>query len=198
MTTPNTQVGAAPADELVHDRFRRVRSALNAGRSVLTKLGYYTTRLFVVTRAWEGGRKSADGGYEDRAVYRGEVVDRATGSFGDIPRVGLEVLPRPRIRLIRTQEIFASGGLYHDGDLKITYIQPWWTDRATGVTLGYTVADVAPDPAPADGVETFYYVTGQYIQGEYFRVGSITEKFGHFELTLRSRLTTPTKDPAGT
>lgn len=196
MAAPNTAIGAEAPDQAVADRFQRVRGALNAGRGVLTRLGYRTVRVFVVTRVWEGGRRSAEGGYEDRAVFRGAVIARATGVGLRAPTVGLEIVPRPKVRFLRTQEVFNSGGIYHDGDVKITYVQPAWTDHA-GVQQGYTIADVAPDPSPDDGTETFYYLEGS-VQGEYFRVGTITEKFGHLELTLRSRLTTPTKDPAGT
>lgn len=192
---PNTSITAVAPDQLVADRFRRVRGALNAGRGVLTTLGYHTVRVFVVTRVWEGGRRSADGGYEDRALFRGNIIARATGSNFALPTVGLEIVPRPKVRFITTREQFASGGIYHDGDVKLTYIQPAWVDGQSGVEKGYTIGDVAPDPSPADGVETFYFLSGS-ITGEYFRVGTITEKFGHLELTLRSRLTTPTKDSA--
>lgn len=192
MATPNTTIGTQPPEQQAADRFQRVRSALNAGRGVLTTLGYRTTRVFVVTRVWEGGRRSADGGYIDQAIYRGNVVDQSTGVGLNRPQVGLEIVPRPKVRFLRTQELFASGGIYHDGDLKVTYIQPPWTDT-NGVQHGYSIEDFAPDPGDNDGTETFYYLTGS-VAGEYFRVGTITEKFGHYEMTLRSRLTTPTKD----
>jgi len=180
------------------DNFRRVRSALNAGRNVLTTLGYRTIRVFVVTRVWEGGRKSADGGFVDQAVYGGQVVDQATGRFGDPPQVGLEIVPRPKVRTLGIRETYGSGGIFREGDVRLTYIQPWWEDSRTGVRKGFRVVDVAPDPAPSDGIETYYYLTGDPLQGEYFRVGSLTEKFGHFEVTLRARATTPTVDAAGT
>jgi len=190
--TPNTQVNAQAPDQSTASNFQGVRAALNAGRGVLTTLGYRTTRMFVVTRVWEGGRRSAEGGFTDQAIWRGKVIDSATGSAGDPPKVGLEIVPRPKVRFIRTQELFASGGIYQDGDLKVTYIQPPWTDAA-GVQQGYTIADVMPDPSADNGTEMFYYLSGS-INGEYFRVGTITEKFGHYEMTLRSRTTTPTKD----
>lgn len=185
---------ASPAD-----KFRRVQSGLQAARQVLTTLGIYTTRVFIVRRTWAGGRRSFEGGFTDQSVYQGNVIAEAPGHGRANPDIGLEILPRPRCRLLSSREVYDSGGIYHEGDLRVMYIQPYWVDAA-GVQHGYTLDDIAPDPDRLDETETFYRLKAASsggISGEYFRFGSVLEKWGHYELTLKPRLTTPGKAPTG-
>lgn len=175
-------------------RFRGVLGALNAGRQVLTNLGIRTVRVSVTVRTWQGARVGSPGGYTDRAIYQGIVTAHASGAVEASPTVGTEIVPRPKCRFVSTREVANSAGLYHEGDLKVTYIQPFWADPVTGTQHGYTMADIAPDES-VDGVEVIYRVTSDTgaINSDYSRIGTVTEHFGHYELLLRSRTTTPNK-----
>lgn len=184
-------------------KFRGILGGANAVRMIATTLGVYTTRVFITWRLWQGGRRSSDGGYVDEAVSRGQVIATATGvGFGPF-QVGLEIVPRPKIQALSAREIFQSGGIYKSGDIRLVGIQPAWTGT-DGEPLGYTPEDVAPDPLTRDGAEVIYFLqsanAGQGgINGEYFRVGTMVEKFDHYEITLTPRLTTPTMNAtAGT
>jgi hypothetical protein len=170
---------------------------MRTARNALTRLGIYTTRVFVVQRKWLGGRRGFDGGFVDTAVYQGKVVQEGGGQGTENPQVGLEILPRPRVRLISSREIYNSGGIYHEGDCRVMFIQPYWVGR-DGRQQGYTLEDIAPDPDDQSPTETFYRLVAASsggVTGEYFRYGSVLEKWGHYELTLKPRLTTPVKGP---
>ena len=176
-------------------RARAILGGLAAGRSVLTTLGFRTFRVFVTVRTWQGGRIGAPGGYVDRAIYQNTIIGQESGTGLNVPPgVGLEITPRPKCRFISTREIASSAGLYHEGDMRVTSIQPFWIDQTTRVQHGYTMQDLAPDES-MDGVEVIYRVvsdTGS-IASDYSRIGTVTEYFGHYELILRSRLTTANK-----
>lgn len=161
----------------------RILKGMAKRRQVPSTLGLRTSQLFVIVRRWEGGRRSAEGGYVDTAVYDGQVIQSGQGA-------GLEVIPRPLVRFIRTREIFESGGLYNEGDLRVNYIQPRYTSPG-GAPVGYSATDIAPE-FDHDGIEVIYRFVGG-VNGEYARIGSVLERWGHYELTLSARRTTPGK-----
>lgn len=177
------------------DNFRRIRAALNARRKRNTLLGIYTTRVYVVKRVWEGGRRSAEGGFTDYGIYQGQVINQANGIGFTWSGAGMEISPRPKCRMLSSREIYNSAGIYHEGDVRVTYIQPYWKDR-NGVQKGYAPVDIAPESTD-DGVEYFYRLQASDqsggITGDYYLIGSILEKWGHYQVTLTARGNTPGK-----
>lgn len=136
-----------------------------AARTLIDNLGFRTNSLEIFTRTWTGS-------------------PGATGST-HVDSDPLVVTPRPKIRALTNKEIAASGGLYTDGDLRVTKITPKYTAGAGG---GYEVSEILA--AGSRGVDVVYRITGPN-GGEFKIVDSDTSKNFGYELTLRRTRKTP-------
>ena len=137
--------------------------AIDKVRSVVgnpATLDLRTNTLTIRTRTWPG----------DRGI--------------DVPNDSdLEILPRPLVRRVSTNEVASSGGRFEQGDLRVTAITPAYDGG------GYTVDQIVPT-APDDTVEILYIVTGPNA-GEYALVDQDVSKPLRYTLTLRKRRSTP-------
>ena len=99
---------------------------------------------------------------EARAIIAGEGLRRysvtirvRTWSAGRIgggtaTNADLVLSPAPRVRVLSSREIAASGGTYEEGDYRIDKITPAYSAPTTG---GYTPAKLKPIPATGQDVE---------------------------------------------
>lgn len=136
-----------------------------AARQLMDDLGLRTNSLEIFTRTWSG-------------------PPGATGST-HVDSDPLTITPRPKIRSLSKKEIAASGGLYADGDVRVTKITPKYMVDAGG---GYETSEILPSGLRL--VDVVYRITGPN-EGEYKVVDSDTSKNFGYELTLRRTRKTP-------
>lgn len=143
-----------------------------AGRAKMQAFGLRPNGLTIRTRTW--------------------FVDGVTWAPGGIRAPGaifvdsdLVLSPTPRIREVSSREVASSGGLYQDGDLRVTKITPQYTGAGGG---GYTPLQLRP--VGAENVEILYVVTGPSA-GEHELVDSDFSRNWGYELTIRRLRTTP-------
>lgn len=56
--------------------------------------------------------------------------------------VDVEILPKPRVRLLSTKEVAESGGTYHAGDFKVEKITPKYAPALADGRTGHTPAEL--------------------------------------------------------
>ena len=86
------------------------------------------------------------------------------------------------VRQLKRSEVFASGGLYSDQDLKVGPLTPAYVNPVTG---GYT--DVAIEPAAAPASEVFWLVSGPQVPatgGVFVQIGEEATAL-HYYVILR-------------
>lgn len=123
------------------------------------------TTVTIRQRTWDGGRVR----------------------FGNATDVDLVLTPNPKVRQLTQQEVYAAGGLYQTGDVRIGPITPAYsTSSSSG---GYTAAQLKP-VITTDGVELLYVLSGQMI-GEHKLVNLDNGKAHAWFLVVRRDRRTP-------
>lgn len=141
---------------------------MQAARGIIDDLGFRTSDVVIRTRTWVGARSAG-------ADYVDELLPLTN--------------PRPRVRVLSTREVAASGGRYEMGDLRIDKITPYFAGPPAG---GYTPAQLDP-PVSSENVEVTYVVTGAFA-GEYALEANNTDRALGYSVVVKrtNRITSST------
>ena len=110
--------------------------------------------------------------------------------------------PSIRVRHVSTREIADSGGRYSEDDVKVGPITPPYTDPSSGVSGGYSAAQIDPAPSVAQnatthqGTDVVYVLKTENasdvgIAGEYSLHEMHVDRQFKIVAVLRRRKTTP-------
>lgn len=140
-----------------------LRADLDEIRAIPDELGLRPFDVIVRVITWSGADASGRSG-----------VGLGTSSYVDTPFL-VGGGHRPKVRQVSMRDIIASGGLYHDQDLKVGPVTPAYAGNASqpggGVAYGTIDPAVSGDP-----VEIYYRVSGNGLPG----AGAWFDKFREF------------------
>lgn len=91
--------------------------------------------------------------------WTGSRVGVGTSTVTDYPIVVNELMDRPKVKLLTTDEIIASNGLYVDGDYRVGPITPQYVALINGNTYGLTPDDISI-PINPKPTEIYFILTG--------------------------------------
>lgn len=92
---------------------------------------------------------------------------------------------RPKVRLLKTQEIISGGGMYVDGDYRVGPFTPAYSGG------GYTAADLDPLPTPGVRREVTYRIVGNGLDTYATKLEGHFGASFHYVLILRLQNTKP-------
>jgi hypothetical protein len=139
---------------------------LSAVRAIPDALGLRQYQVFLRVTSWSGVRVGID---VPTSVETELTVDGA----------------RPKVRLLKTQEIISGGGKYADGDYRVGPFTPKYS------TGGYLASDLDPLPVTGAKREVTYHIVGNGLDTYATKVDGHFDANLHYLLTLRLQNTKP-------
>lgn len=129
-----------------------LRADLDEIRAIPDELGLRPFDVIVRVVTWSGADASGRSG-----------VGIGTSSYVDTPFL-VGGGHRPKVRQVSMRDIIASGGLYHDQDMKVGPVTPAYPGNASQEGGGVAYATIEP-PVTGAPTQIYYRVSGNGLPG---------------------------------